>query len=175
MNTVNYKDVPVSVFFGISILLIFILYTTSVIKTIPCGEGILNTFMRNFIHIDIYHIIANLFSLYALSRVEQKIGLQRFLILILFLLAFNTIIESAAKKVKPDLKCSIGFSGVLFGIMTWELITTKKLDLYLLLSIITIIILPSLQNSKASLVGHAIGAVSGIIGGLIFKFIDQNK
>ena len=35
--------------------------------------------------------------------------------------------------------------------------------------------LPSIQNPKASLSGHAIGAVSGIIGGLLWTKLYKNK
>jgi hypothetical protein len=170
-TTKNMKDIPVTIFLGVIIVVIFLLYSNTVLKSIPCGNSIIDVFKTNFVHIDLYHIIANLTSLYALSRIEIAIGWQKFLGLTMFLLIFNTIIEWAAKKLFPSLVCSIGFSGVLFGFMTWELVATKKLDLYLLASIIMITVLPSVRNKKASLRGHAIGAFSGIIGGLIWKYV----
>jgi hypothetical protein len=74
-----------------------------------------------------------------------------------------------------DMKCSIGFSGILFGLMTWELITTRKIDIELLLAIVVTVVAPSIGNKKVSLTGHTIGAVSGVLGGIIWKFINNDK
>ena len=108
-------------------------------------------------------------TLYALARVERDIGAKKFISLLLFLLVFNSIVEVAVYKIFPNIPCSIGFSGVLFGIMTWELVTTKELDFILLTSIVSMVAVPSIQNNNVSLIGHSIGAISGIIGGLIWK------
>ena len=116
--------------------------------------------------------MVNLFALYSLARVERDLGPKKFIKLLIFLLILNTIIETITYKIFPTIKCSIGFSSVLFGIMTYELVTSKKLDFMLLISIIGTVILPSLKNQNVSLVGHSIGAASGVIGGLLInKFI----
>lgn len=65
---------------------------------------------------DYYHLSSNLLGLYAISRIEYRIGLKKFILLIVFLLIFNSIIEMALYKTVPTTKCSVGFSGVLFGI-----------------------------------------------------------
>lgn len=165
----QFNDVPVSLFLAVSIVVVFSLYVTTAIKTIPCGKDIMSLFLSNFVHIDLYHLMVNLFALYALSRVEREIGGKKFISLIVFLLIFTSIIEVVIHKVYPYLPCSIGFSGVLFGIMTWELISKKELDIVLIFTIIGMVILPSVQNSKASLLGHAVGAIGGIIGGILWK------
>lgn len=167
------RDVPVSSFLAISIIIVFSLYATTALKTIPCGKDLLANFTSNFIHIDPYHLIANLYALYALSRVEVSLGPKKFFILVLFLLFVNTLFEGAVHKMIPDIPCSIGFSGVLFGMMTWELVTNKGLDFYVATSIGAMVILPSIQNQKASLMGHLVGAVSGIIGGLLWSKISH--
>jgi membrane associated rhomboid family serine protease len=171
----NFKDIPVCSFIAISLLIIFLLYFSTILKNIPCGYSLLTTFSRNFIHTDMYHLIGNLFSLYALSRVEYKIGIQKFILLLSFLLIFNSILEIILYKSFPSIKCSIGFSGILFGVFTWELITTKKVDIYLFISIISTIIIPSLTHSNISLSGHFIGAFSGILSGSIWKSFDKNN
>ena len=167
----QYKNVPVSAFFSVVIIIIFLLYFTTIFKTIPCGNTVLEQFYSNFIHTDIYHISANLYALYALSRVERKMGTKKFLYLIIFLLAFNTLLEILAKKLKPELQCSIGFSGVLYGVMTWELVTEKDLDIYILSSIIIMTVLPSLKSKNISLLSHGIGAFSGVISALVYRNI----
>jgi membrane associated rhomboid family serine protease len=169
MNNEQFQDIPVSLFLAVSIIMVFALYLTTAIKTLPCGKDIMTSFLSNFVHIDSYHLMANLFALYALSRVERSIGAKPFIALIVFLLLFTSIAEVFAHKMFPALPCSIGFSGVLFGLMAWELVTNKELDFVLLLSITTMVIMPSIQNPKASLLGHTVGAIAGVVGGLIWK------
>jgi predicted membrane channel-forming protein YqfA (hemolysin III family) len=72
-----------------------------------------------------------------------------------------------------NLPCSIGFSGILFGIMAWELTTKKDFDIFIVLSIVGIVVAPSIQDSKTSLVGHAVGAIAGVIGGILWKSIEK--
>lgn len=167
--TKKVQDVPVSAFLGVIIIVVFSLYLTTAIKTIPCGKDVLSSFYSNFVHIEPYHLIANLYALYALSRVEQRIGSKQFVAIVIFSLFFNTLVETGIHKLNENIPCSIGFSGVLFGIMTWELVTSKKIDLYLLTAIAGMVILPSIYNPKASLIGHAIGAISGVASGLIWN------
>jgi membrane associated rhomboid family serine protease len=169
MDNEQFQDIPVSLFLAVSIVVVFALYLTTAIKSIPCGKDVMSSFLSNFVHIEPSHLMANLFALYALSRVERDIGTKRFVTLIIFLLIFTTISEVIAYKLFPDMPCSIGFSGVLFGIMTWEIVTKKDVDLILIASIVGMVVLPSVQNSKVSLMGHAVGAVAGVVGGLIWK------
>lgn len=168
LNTQQYNDIPISIFFSILIIIIFLLYTTTIIKTIPCGNSLLENFYSNFIHTDPYHIMSNLYAIYAISRVERKLGTKKFIYLTIFILIINTILETIAKSLKPSLPCSIGFSGVLFGIMTYELVSEKDLDIYILSSIAIMLAAPSMKNNNVSLISHAIGAFTGIIGGLLY-------
>jgi hypothetical protein len=163
------KDIPVSLFLSVSIVLVFALYVTTVLKTIPCGRNILSSFCGNFVHIDLFHLAANLVTLYTLTRVERDIGAKRFSLLILFLLIFTSVMEVIAHKIFPDIACTIGFSGILFGIMAWELTTKRGLDLLVVISIVGVAVMPTIQNPKrASLLGHLVGVLSGIIGGLLW-------
>jgi len=163
------KDVPVSVFLAVSIVLIFSLYATTALKEIPCGKDVMSLFYSNFVHVDIYHLLSNIFALYALSRVELAVGGKKFTALIVFLLLFNTMAEATMYKMFKNLPCSIGFSGVLFGVTAWEMVTNKGFDWLVALSLVVMIAGPSIQNPKASLMGHTVGAVAGIIGGLLWS------
>ena len=165
--TKKIQNVPVSTMLAVVIVVVFSLYITTAIKTIPCGNDVMSSFYANFVHIDPQHLILNLYALYALSRVEEKIGSKQFIALIVFSLVFNTVVESAIHRWL-NTPCSIGFSGVLFGILTWELITTRKMDLYLLAAVVAMVAAPSMIDKNVSLVGHAVGAASGIISGLIW-------
>jgi membrane associated rhomboid family serine protease len=163
------KDIPVSLFLAISIVLVFALYVTTVFKTVPCGRNFLSSFCGNFVHIDLFHLAANLVTLYTLARVERDIGAKRFSFLIVFLLIFTSIVEVTIHKIIPNIACTIGFSGILFGILAWELTTKKGLNLLVVISIIGVAVMPTIQNpERASLLGHLVGVVSGIIGGLLW-------
>lgn len=165
------KNTPVSTFTIVTMILIFSLYTTNAIKSVPCRKNMTDNFLSSFVHVDSVHIFANLYTLYALSRVEIQLGSKKFFILIVFLLCINTIFKTLLHKMTNKIPCSIGFSGVLFGIMTWEIITNRGFDMNIATSIILLVILPSLQFRNVSFTGHLIGAVSGVIGGLLFNEI----
>ena len=83
--------------------------------------------MSNFVHVDAAHLISNLYALYAISRVEEKMGFKPFIWLIVFLLSFNTLVHYMLRSVFKDMKCSIGFSGILFGLITDSRLCLQKL------------------------------------------------
>jgi membrane associated rhomboid family serine protease len=167
------KDVPVSVFIALSMIVVFLLFNAKVVTAVPCGKSIHEVFMSNFVHIDTMHLMSNLYALYTISKVEQEMGFTPFIWLLIFLIVFNTIVEFIARRVWKNMACSIGFSGILFGLFTWELVSKKKFDVEMLIAIVIMVVGPSLKNKKVSLSGHAVGAVSGIIAGIIWKFINK--
>lgn len=169
------KDVPISTFLATTLIIIFILYYTQIIKTVSCSKDIHEIFIRNFVHVESYHLVTNLFALYALSRVEEEMGFYPFLYLIIFLVLINTIVEYIVRKFKPDITCSLGFSGILFGITTWELITHRSISPSLLLAISLMVVKPNLTNKNISFSGHVIGALSGVIGGVLWKQMNDEK
>jgi membrane associated rhomboid family serine protease len=170
----SFKTVPLCTLLAVSLVTVFSLYSSSALKSIPCGKDFGSKICSNFVHVDLAHLVTNLFALYSLARVEQEIKSKRFCSLIVFLVVFTSIAEVIAHKLNTNLKCSIGFSGVLFGITTWEFVTKKKIDFYLITSIISMVVLPSVQNNNViSFSGHIIGAISGVIGGLIWNKIGH--
>ena len=170
----DFNDIPVSVFIAISMIVVYLLFNAKVLTALPCGKGIHEVMISNFIHLDAMHLVSNLYALYAISRVEQEMGLMPFVWLLIFLLVFNTLAEFFAKIIWKDLPCGIGFSGILFGLFTWELVSKKTVDLELILAIVIMVVGPSLQDKKISLSGHIIGALSGIFGGIIWKFFNKH-
>jgi len=170
-------DVPVSKYLAVSIIIVFMLYTLNILKEIPCQNDMVGSMKSHFIHLEPMHIFSNLLALYALSRVENEMKSKKFLLLVAFIIVFSSVLEIAVRRIIPSIPCSIGFSGVLFGVMTWEMLCKKKIDLYLLASIIVMIATPSMTqkatgvSSNVSLVGHAIGAFAGALGGLVYRAI----
>jgi membrane associated rhomboid family serine protease len=169
------KDIPVSMFIALSIIVVFLLFNAQVVTAIPCGESVHHVFMRKFVHVDYTHLVSNLYALYAISRVEQEMGFKSFIYLLIFLLSFNTLTVFISKHIWKDLKCSIGFSGILFGLMTWEIVSKKSFDVELIFAILVMTVTPSLKRNNISLSGHAIGAFSGITAGILWKYINNIK
>lgn len=162
------EKIPICVFLSTVIIIVFLLITFMNIKSFYCDNKLLESFYSNFIHIEPYHLGSNLFSLYAISRIEKKLGSKNFFFLLLSILSINTIIEYVLKK-NFDICCGIGFSGVLFSLFTFELIISKKLDLYLISSIILSVYVPSVNNENISFWGHATGTITGLIIGTLYK------
>jgi membrane associated rhomboid family serine protease len=160
MNPIRQElsEIPVCNLLAFILIIIFIMYNTSFLKTLPCGKGILNSFYSNFVHLDKIHIFSNISALYFLSRLEKKVGSFIFLYIISGLLVVNTFFTVMLNKVFPKIPCSIGFSGILFGLLGWELLIFKTIDPLFILTALII----SVQDSKVSTIGHATGLVSGM-------------
>lgn len=165
----NFKEYPICSFISVLIITIFSLYLTNAIKTIPCEKDMISIFMSQFIHTDFLHLVSNLYGIYSLSRIENKYGPKKFFILLIFLLFINTAAETVLHKIINS-PCSIGFSGILYGVLTFETVCDKNdLDYVLLGSIITNMFVTKIFKSNISLQGHVIGAITGIISGILFK------
>lgn len=165
----NFKEYPICSFISVLIITIFSLYLTNAIKTIPCEKDMISIFMSQFIHTDFLHLVSNLYGIYSLSRIENKYGPKKFFILLIFLLFINTTAETVLHKIINS-PCSIGFSGILYGVLTFETVCDKNdLDYVLLGSIITNMFVTKIFKSNISLQGHVIGAITGIISGILFK------
>ena len=168
----SFEKIPVCGFIMVSLLIIFSLYFVNIIKSVPCDKDMGSVFVSNFIHTDIFHIFSNAFSLYSLSVIEERLGSETFIKFIIFFIASNTILETLLHKL-IEVPCSIGFSGVLCSMMSFELVAKNILDTNILLSLLFNIglTISKGKESKVSIYGHAIGIFSGIIAGIIFKKI----
>jgi len=156
----KYSDVKISIFLLTSIIVVFLLYVTNIIKSIPCQKNLLSNFYSNFFHIEITHLISNIIGLYALSRIERNIGIKKFIKLIILILLFNSVFETILYMLFPNMLCSIGISGILYGLITYEICTNKEIDYVLIIYIFSNIMIP---YKNVSISSHIIGSISGII------------
>lgn len=159
---------PVTSFMITVLIVVFAMYSIGVLKDIPCGEGVLKGLNRTFIHANWKHIASNLFAFIVLSRIEDRYGPKFFGILIVNLLVITTMIELLAFQFF-NVPCSVGFSGIIFGLISWELMNEKDINLTLFLGLAGMVVYPTLQDSKASLLGHGIGAVAGLLVSAYYK------
>lgn len=162
---------PISSFIATSLVVIYLLFNMNILSEIPCGKNIGNVFFSNFTHIEYSHLISNIYSLYAISRIERQLGMKKFICLLIFLLMFNTIVTWLARLYIKNWNCSIGFSGILFGLLSWEIFSNKSVDINIIISIVILVITPSINGKNISFIGHLLGAISGIIGGLLWKIL----
>jgi membrane associated rhomboid family serine protease len=170
---------PRYVFWIVSIVLvaIWIAYATKKLTKIPCQNTLLAGVQRNFIHIELPHLAANLFTFWVLSRIEDRMGSAVYAGLIAALLVIFTLSEYAIGRaaIGKNPKCSIGFSGILFGLVAWELLTARtKLDWQLVLALAAMIITPSLASRKVSFTGHLLGAVCGLVLGAVTLAVQKS-
>jgi len=154
------------------IIVIYALYKIEFIKNIPCEKDVLSILKSNFVHTDGAHLMANLYGLYAVSNIETKLGTDNFVWLFLFILVISTLTEYIIKQTF-DVKCSIGISGILMGLLTWNIIISNKVNgKHNLESIIAVVILvayPSIKCKNSSLSGHLSGALSGFLATLFYN------
>ena len=154
------------------IIIIYSLYKTTIFKNIPCNNDIVSILSSTFIHTDGAHLIANLYGMYAVSNIETDIGTENFVWLFVFILSFSTIFEYIIRETF-DTKCSIGISGILMGLLTWNIIISNKVNgKHNIESIIAIVILvgyPSIKCKNTSFVGHLVGSLAGFVATIFYK------
>ena len=174
MENIMYK--PVSLI--IAILLVIINFgTQNNIANIAniCENNFLNSIFRNFYHVNTAHLIINLFSFYVLSEVEILIGSGQYIILLLTILLISSILDFIITLLFPNITCSIGFSGILFGLLAWEMMALHNFNFFVLMLLIFNVITPTMINPRASLIGHSIGAFSGVIAFFFFTLSSKNN
>lgn len=167
----TFKEVTKRPIFGTisaALIVITLLFLFGTLKTVPCGDGVMKAFNRSFVHLDFIHLFTNIFVFFVLSRIEVKFGSGFFMLLILQLLVITTVMELILKKFW-NVPCSIGFSGVLFGLAVWELVYDRNVNMALILGILAMVVTPTIQNPKASLVGHGLGALAGLMVAIYYK------
>ena len=104
-------------------LIVYILFNSKYFK-ICVDNDFLTRLSSNFIHIETLHLLSNIIGLITLSYIEKNIGTFKFIKLICLLVILISIFELFFKN-----QCSIGFSGVLYGLISYDMITEKKFDI----------------------------------------------
>jgi len=149
-------------------------YRSGRFTELPCGPGWLEAFKRNFVHVDLTHLAANLVSFWILSRIELAKGSKHYAALILVLLVLFTTGEVLLHLGQGPQKCAIGFSGILFGLLAWEIVTNHaNLNGQLFVGLLLTLVGTSFKNPKASLQGHALGVAVGLLAGFGTRIIQS--
>jgi membrane associated rhomboid family serine protease len=125
---------------------------------------------RSFLHQDLNHLSTNIFSLWNLLELEKEFKTSKFIMIVLFLLFASAGIHFIMDKVTGNKNCAIGFSGVLYGMIVFQ-IMLNGLDIYRAGELLLLILLPSLTRSNISVSGHLSGAIAGLLAGILFNKI----
>ena len=152
------------VILGIMVLIFFTsmnFYSTS--------NELLNYQLRTFYHANIAHLLANGFSFYNLSFIEDIIGSGQFLLAIVFISVVSSLLLYFYHKFVPSRKVlTVGFSGVIFGLFVVYFSLMGQNSILsvggLLLSIIPQLLVPGI-----SFEGHVCGIIAGCIYVLFFR------
>jgi membrane associated rhomboid family serine protease len=121
-----------------------------------CHDDIVSRIQGSLVHINLTHLVMNLIGLYILSDIEKVVGSEKFIKVVLFIIGLSSIIETVLKT-----SCSIGFSGVLYGLLAYEMFIKKKIELDIIIVLVTLCFIPD-NHSNISHSGHLIGFISGI-------------
>lgn len=172
----NFFKTQITLMIFLTIIFVFFMYQTGFLKTLPCGKDILSIFARNFIHIDPLHLISNITGLVILYKLESGIGMLKFLTIFTIILCLNSVIEWVLYNyVAKDMKCTIGFSGLIFGMALFELINGASCKIAAFVGILAMITIPSIKQNNVSIIGHLTGVLAGAIVGLGYKMMMNGK
>ena len=125
-----------------------------------------------FLHGSILHLLSNMYSLYYIGySMERLVGRKRYA----FLTFMCILISSLSSSLLTDNTILIGFSGAIYGMFVYLVITLWKEKLINFRSLIPVIIINLLLNflSKTAWIAHLGGAVGGVI--LYEIFSKENK
>jgi rhomboid protease GluP len=158
-------NVPISSLTACVLIIIFLLFQINILKSYPCEKDMVSSLISNFIHIDFLHLISNLYAIFILSKVEESIGVKKFFTIVCLVLVINTIFETIFYKLF-NIQCSIGYSAIIYGIFSWEYVTTNKINPYIISSIFFDLIL---NRKNIGIINHLIGLISGVYVSLFIK------
>lgn len=157
-------DKQISLYIALINITVYLLYKIKFFDSVNiCNDDILSRIQGSLVHVNLTHLMMNLIGLYILSEIEKAIGSEKFIKLVLFIIVLSSIIEMVLKT-----SCSIGFSGVLYGLLAYEMFIKKKIQLDIIIVLVSLCFIPD-NYSNISHSGHLIGFISGMAGYYIFN------
>jgi membrane associated rhomboid family serine protease len=127
-------------------------------------------FISTFFHKKVIFLLSNIYSLFHFIRLQEKIGSVNFFKIFSILVILNTFSDYIYFKLNSKKHINNGLSGVLFGILVWDMMTDKKVNNeYVFNNIITILLLLILKKEHMSFQGHITGIMWGAILSIFYK------
>ena len=173
-NPPDEEIVPIATYTMIAIMsIVFFLYQSKTLVDIPCGNDFFSILKSQFVHVNFVHIASNLFSLWYMANLERSMGLGKFLGLVLVIAVLSSAIDTLIGHIGGNRQCSIGFSGVLFGLVAWSVLTTGGFKWYNIAMVAGLLL--TNMGPHISVRGHVIGAATGLVLAFIYKLIPKQK
>lgn len=123
--------------------------------------------LHSLVHGSLAHLLINIFTFIQLYRLEQMLGSFNYFILIAIILVLSSLLYWFMNRLLygSSVICSVGFSGVLFGLLVWSrmILNGGAFNLKEIALWATILIIPVLQNPRISLLGHLSGFLVGLM------------
>ena len=159
---------PVTGMIIMILITMFFLVQKGVITHVSCKQTIENIFQRNFMHANLEHLVSNIMVLFILSQIETQIGSVEYLKVMTAILVASVLAEFVANNCFK-IPCSVGFSGVLFGLTAWELFNNDRIHYINIVVVVALIVLPAMSDKNSSIAGHLIGALAGVLVAQIIR------
>lgn len=141
--------------------------TTATGSFIDCDDtSYLRQLYHSLTHGNLLHLAINLYTFYQLSILETQLGSKNYFILLIAILFLSSGIYLLMNKLLYGNKivCSVGFSGVLFGLIVWSrFIMNGSFNTTDMKMLLVLLILPTLRNPQISFMGHLSGLLAGLI------------
>jgi membrane associated rhomboid family serine protease len=154
-------------------IIVFLLYNRKVLVTLPCGNDFKSIILSQFVHVNIVHLASNLFSLWYMANLEHSLGFSKFIGLVVIITLISSAVDTLIGHHAGKRQCSIGFSGVLFGLVAWSVLTTGGFRWYNLAMVAGLLL--TNMGPHISVRGHVIGALTGVLLALIYKIMPRSK
>lgn len=161
----RYKVTPI-VTYTIAVGLVVVFFVD---PSFSCENDWWFVLRRNVTHVDTVHLMANIISLIQLRTIEERLGHSYVMMLLILFLVSNTILQQILRSWTA-VTCAVGFSGVIFSLLAWEMVTTSSQ----LSSVLMVVLFETIANSlhpQVSTSSHLLGALIGTVSGLIARQI----
>ena len=153
--------------------IIIIVFFTS-LNNMNTNYDIINYPLRAFYHANIEHLVANGISLFSLSFIENIMGSAQFLFAMVFIWIVSSMLLYVYHLLVPSRKVyTIGFSGVIFGLMVIYFSLLNK-GTGITLFGLAVSILPQILVPGISWEGHICGVIAGVLYILLFP-VDKYR
>ncbi|BCS83324.1 putative rhomboid protein [Cotonvirus japonicus] len=150
------------------ILILLVVVYFSPFNFYNTNNDALNYLLRTGYHANIQHLLANAFSFYMLSFLEDVMGHGKFAFCILFIWVVSSLLLLALHTVLPSRKVyTVGFSGVIFGLIVVYLMSLNS-NKGITIAGLVLSIIPQLLVPGISFEGHLCGIVAGFIFVILF-------
>lgn len=135
-----------------------------------CNPSIVYSFLRTITHADISHLVFNLGSYHNISDyLIQLEGDNKYALILSSIWLLDVISDYLLTNYQIKW-CSIGFSGVVFGLLTYLFLVSNN-DLNVIVYNLVLLLAPGFFSTNISNTGHIVGIINGAIIYHLFKFI----